>query len=113
VRRARRGHALKRRYGRAHVAGIRFISRRKLGEKMSPWGGDFAYGRGTGAVGAVSSFYFSDKVYPDKGIVEEALAEANKLEPQARAGLNGWTKNDATQLRNIVGGLRYYLKNDY
>ena len=33
----------------------RRIDRKKLGELMSPWGGDFAYGEGTGSIGAVAS----------------------------------------------------------
>jgi len=95
-----------------HV-GRRFVPRKRLGLMMSSWGGDFSYGRGTGAVGAVASFYHSDKPYPDKGIVREALQEVERLEPLAMHGAHGWTPKDARELRNIAGGLKYYLKADY
>jgi hypothetical protein len=91
----------------------RHVDRRRLGEAMSPWGGDFAYGRGTGAVGAVGSFYFSGKVYPEKELVEVAAAELERCAPLAKAGAHGWTKKDARELRTMAAGLRYYLKHDY
>jgi hypothetical protein len=53
--------ALTARLERAKTIGCRYIPRVRLGEMMSLWGGDFAYGRGTGAVGAVASFYYAGK----------------------------------------------------
>jgi hypothetical protein len=89
------------------------INRKKLGEMMSPWGGDFAYGAGTGAIGAVSSYYYSDKKYPDRAYVERAIAAIDADIPKAEHGAHGWTKSDAKDLRKIAQGLRYYLHLDY
>jgi hypothetical protein len=89
------------------------IDRKKLGEMMSPWGGDFAYGQGTGAIGAVSSYYYSDKKYPDRKWVERALQAIEEDIPKAEHGAHGWTKSDAKDLRKIASGLRYYLVHDY
>jgi len=94
------------------VLGTR-IARKKLGEMMSPWGGDFAYGQGTGAIGAVSSYYYSDKKYPDRKWVARALQAIEEDIPKAEHGAHGWTKSDAKDLRKIASGLRYYLKHDY
>ena len=80
---------------------------------MSPWGGDFAYGKGTGSVGAVSSYYYSDKAYPDPDVVETAIYALEKDEALAKAGENGWTKKDAAQLRKIAANLRLYYYRDY
>jgi hypothetical protein len=91
----------------------RRIDRKKLGEMMSPWGGDFAYGEGTGAVGAVSSYYYSGKKYPDRTLVERALKAVEADAPKAEHGAHGWTKSDAKDLRTIASGLRYYLNLDY
>jgi len=91
----------------------RRIDRRKLGELMSPWGSDFSYGKGSGAVGAVSSFYYSDHVYPHAEIVDDALQEILRLIPMAEGEMHGWTLKDARQLRSIASGLRYYLHRDY
>ena len=89
------------------------IDRKKLGEMMSPWGGDFAYGEGTGAIGAVSSYYYSGKKYPDRVWVERALKAIEANVPRAEHGAHGWTKSDAKDLRRIAQGLRYYLLHDY
>jgi hypothetical protein len=89
------------------------IDRKKLGEMMSPWGGDFAYGEGTGAIGAVSSYYYSDKKYPERTYVERALKAIEADIPKAEHGAHGWTKADAKTLRTIAQGLRYYLNLDY
>lgn len=89
------------------------IDRKKLGAMMSPWGGDFAYGQGTGAIGAVSSYYYSGKKYPDRVWVERALAAIEADVPKAEHGAHGWTKSDAKDLRRIAEGLRYYLVHDY
>ena len=89
------------------------IDRRKLGELMSPWGGDFSYGEGLGSIYAVSSFYHSGKKYPDKRYVERALKEIEKDIPRAERGESGWTTSDAKDLRRIAQGLRYYLIHDY
>ncbi len=89
------------------------IDRKKLGEMMSPWGGDFAYGQGTGAIGAVSSFYYSGKKYPERVWVERALKAIEADIPKAEHGAHGWTKSDANDLRRIAQGLRYYLIHDY
>jgi hypothetical protein len=89
------------------------IDRKKLGEMMSPWGGDFAYGQGIGAIGAVSSYYYSGKVYPDRVWVERAIAAIEADVPKAEHGAHGWTKADAKNLRRILQGLRYYLHLDY
>ncbi len=109
-RRHKKGHSrgLRRRYGRAYVAGIRAVNRRRLGEKLLHW-----HSSGSDPIYAVGSFYIDDRPYPDKGVVENALTALNALEPRARAGEAGWTRRDATELRNIVGGLRFYLKHDY
>jgi hypothetical protein len=96
----------------AQVVGKR-IDRKKLGEMMSPWGGDFAYGTGTGAIGAVSSYYYSGKKYPDRRWVEQALSAIEADIPKAEHGAHGWTKADAKDLRMIAAGLRYYLLHDY
>jgi len=89
------------------------IDRKKLGEMMSSWGGDFAYGEGTGSVGAVSSYYYSGKKYPDRTIVARALKAIEADVPKAEHGAHGWTKSDAKDLRTIAQGLRYYLHHDY
>jgi hypothetical protein len=89
------------------------IDRKKLGEMMSSWGGDFAYGAGTGAIGAVSSYYYDDKKYPDRTLVERALKAVEADAPKAEHGAHGWTKSDAKDLRTIASGLRYYLNLDY
>jgi hypothetical protein len=89
------------------------IERKKLGEMMGPWGSDFSYGQGSGAIGAVSSYYYSDKKYPDRKWVETALAAIEADIPKAEHGAHGWTKADANQLRRIAQGLRYYLNTDY
>lgn len=89
------------------------IDRKKLGEMMSPWGSDFSYGEGSGAVGAVSSYYYSGKKYPDRAWVEKAIKAIEADIPKAEHGAHGWTKSDAKDLRRIVQGLRYYLIHDY
>ena len=89
------------------------IDRKKLGEMMGPWGSDFSYGEGSGAVGAVSSYYYSDKKYPERKWVERALAAIEGDIPRAEHGAHGWTKADAKTLRRIAEGLRYYLVQDY
>jgi len=94
-------------------SGGRRIDRKKLGELMGPWGSDFAYGQGPGAIGAVSSYYYSGMKYPDRGWVERALAAIEADIPRAEHGAHGWTKSDAKDLRRIAQGLRYYLAHDY
>lgn len=89
------------------------IDRKKLGEMMGPWGSDFSYGEGSGAVGAVSSYYFSGKKYPERRWVERALRAIEADIPRAQRGESGWTKADARNLRTIAAGLRYYLVQDY
>lgn len=89
------------------------VQRKKLGEMMSPWGSDMSYGIGSGSMGAVASYYSGDHVYPDRAIVEQAIAEAEKNEPLAKAGSHGWTKKDAAELRMIARGLRHFLRTDY
>lgn len=89
------------------------IDRKKLGAMMSPWGGDFAYGEGTGAVGAVSSYYYGGMKYPERRLVERALAAIEADIPEAARGSHGWTPSDANDLRKIAAGLRYYLQHDY
>ena len=89
------------------------MMRRQLGQHMAPWGGDSAYGAGIGAVGAVGSYYASGKPYPDRARVVMALAEIDRTIPQADKGMHGWTKKDASELRVIASGLRYYLAKDY
>ena len=91
----------------------RRVVRRKLGELMAPWGGDFAYGQGTGAIGAVASYYYSDKKYPDRQQVARALAAIEGDVLSAERGEHGWTKADVRTLRRIAEGLRYYLVLDY
>ena len=89
------------------------IDRKKLGELMSPWGSDFSYGQGSGAVGAVASYYSSDKKYPDRTWVDRALAAIEGDIPKAQHGAHGWTPSDVKDLRKIAQGLRYYLVHDY
>jgi len=89
------------------------IDRKKLGSMMSLWGSDFSYGEGSGAVGAVSSFYYDDKKYPERKWVERALQAIEADIPKAEHGAHGWTKADARELRTIAKGLRYYLHLDY
>ena len=89
------------------------IDRKKLGEMMSPWGSDFSYGEGSGAVGAVSSYYYSGKKYPDRAYVARSLKAIEADIPRAEHGAHGWTKSDAKDLRTIAQGLRYYLLHDY
>lgn len=89
------------------------IDRVKLGQMMSPWGGDFAYGESTGATGAVSSYYLSGKKYPDRLQVERALRAIEADIPKAERGVHGWSKFDVKDLRTIAQGLRYYLLHDY
>lgn len=96
----------------SQVVGKR-IDRKKLGELMAAWGGDFAYGTGTGAIGAVSSYYYGGKKYPDRRWVEQALSAIEADVPRAERGEHGWTKADARDLRTIASGLRYYLVQDY
>ena len=104
--------ALHKRYGHTADRGKR-ISRQKLGEMMSPWGGDSAYGAGIGAVGAVGSFYYGGHVYPKKEFVERAIVAVEADIQLAEQGLHGWTKKDAKDLRRIASGLRYWLARDY
>lgn len=96
----------------SQVVGKR-IDRKKLGEMMSAWGGDFAYGTDTGAIGAVSSYYYSGKKYPERRWVEQALSAIEADVPKAERGAHGWTTADARDLRTIAAGLRYYLLHDY
>jgi len=86
----------------------RFIDRKRLGEMMSPWGGD-----GDGGIGPVGSYYYGGHVYPDPKWVEGAIAQAESYIPKAERGEHGWTKKDERDLRTIVAGLRYYLEHDY
>lgn len=81
------------------------IDRRKLAEMMSPWD--------QGSVYAVSSYYYGGKKYPDRNVVEKAIAQIEADVPRAERGEYGWTKSDAKDLRTIAAGLRYYLRNDY
>jgi hypothetical protein len=89
------------------------IDRKKLAGLMFPWGSDFSYGQGSGAVGAVASYYVDDKKYPDRIWVERALKAIEADIPKAEHGAHGWTKSDAKDLRKIAAGLRYYLSIDY
>jgi hypothetical protein len=89
------------------------IDRKKLAALMGPWGSDFSYGEGSGAVGAVASYYYSGKKYPDRKWVDRALKAIEADIPKAARGEHGWTKSDANSLRRIAQGLRYYLVHDY
>ena len=80
---------------------------------MFPWGIDSSYGQGSGAVGAVASYYVDGKKYPDRVWVERALKAIETDIPRAEHGAHGWTKADAKDLRTIAAGLRYYLIHDY
>ena len=94
--------------GEGRAAGLR---RRNLGEIMAPWGSDFSYK--AGPVGAVSSLYFAGEIYPDRTMVERALALIEADIVPAMRGENGWTKKDVADLQFIAAGLRYYLARDY
>ena len=89
------------------------IDRKKLGSMMFPWGSDFSYGQGSGAVGAVASYYVDGKKYPDRVWVDRAIKAIEADIPKAEHGAHGWTKTDAKDLRTIASGLRYYLVHDY
>ena len=89
------------------------IDRKKLASMMFPWGSDFSYGQGSGAVGAVASYYVDGKKYPDRVWVERAIKAIETDIPRAEHGAHGWTKADAKDLRTIAAGLRYYLIHDY
>ena len=89
------------------------IDRKKLAGLMFPWGSDFSYGQGSGAIGAVASYYVDGTKYPDRKWVERALREVDENLPKAEEGAHGWTKADAKTLRTIAAGLRYYLVHDY
>jgi len=99
---------------RGHAKGTpgksELISRKKLAEMMYPWGGD----SGTGLpVYAVASYYGGGNVYPDRNMVERAIAITEANIPKANRGEHGWTKKDAVDLGTIARGLRHYLKTDY
>jgi hypothetical protein len=89
------------------------IDRKKLAGLMFPWGSDSSYGQGSGAIGAVASYYVDGKKYPDRKWVERALKQVDEDLPKAEEGAHGWTKADAKTLRTIAAGLRYYLVHDY
>ena len=89
------------------------MDRRKLGEMMSLWGSDFSYGRGSGSVGAVASYYSEGRPYPDSQYVEYAIGEVKKDIPLAERGEHGWTKKDARDLRYILQGLEHFIEADY
>ena len=89
------------------------MDRRKLGEMMGPWGSDSSYGRGSGAIGAVGSYYSSGKPYPERKYVEYAIDEVRKDIPLAEQGAHGWTERDAGELRVILRGLEHFLETDY
>lgn len=89
------------------------MDRRKLGEMMGPWGSDFSYGKGSGSVGAVASYYSSGKAYPEREYVEHAIDEVKKNIPLAEQNKHGWTKKDAGELRTILRGLEHFLDADY
>lgn len=89
------------------------IDRKKLGSMMFPWGSDASYGQGSGAVGAVASYYVDGMKYPKREWVERAAKQVESDIPKAEHGAHGWTKADAKDLRTIAAGLRYYLHNDY
>jgi hypothetical protein len=89
------------------------IDRKKLAGLMLPWGSDSSYGQGSGAIGAVASYYSDGKKYPDRKWVERALKQVNEDLPRAEEGAHGWTKADAKTLRTIAAGLRHYLVHDY
>ena len=88
------------------------IDRKKLGEMMHPWS-SMGYGPAGTAIYAVASHYDSGMKYPDRAVVERAIAAIDVDIPKAEHGAHGWTKADATQLRTIAAGLRYYLRQDY
>ena len=89
------------------------IDRKKLGSMLFPWGSDFSYGQGSGAIGAVASYYVDGKKYPQREWVERAVKQIETDIPRAERGEAGWTKSDVKELRKIAAGLRYYLRNDY
>ena len=88
------------------------IDRKKLGEMMHPWS-SMGYGSAGTAIYAVASHYDSGMKYPDRTVVERAIAAIDADIPKAEHGAHGWTKSDAKDLRTIAAGLRYYLRQDY
>ena len=88
------------------------IDRKKLGEMMHPWS-SVGYGPAGTAIYAVASYFDSGKKYPDRTVVERAIAAIDADIPKAEHGAHGWTKADAKDLRTIAAGLRYYLIHDF
>lgn len=84
--------------------------RRSLGDLMSSWGADTGAGL---PVYAVGSYYYGGHAYPDRVMVERAIATVEADVPRAESGANGWTKADADELRVIARGLRHFLALDY
>jgi len=97
-------------YSRGTPGKSELVPRKKLGEMMSAWGSDSGSGL---PVYAVGSFYFDDHVYPDRTVVERAIATVEGDIPKAKRGEYGWTKKDAAELATIARGLRHYLRIDY
>lgn len=84
--------------------------RRSLGDLMSSWGADTGSGL---PVYAVGSYYYGGHTYPDRAMVERAIAAVEADVPRAEAGANGWTRAEAEELRLIARGLRHFLALDY
>jgi hypothetical protein len=109
----RRGSSPATRVHHATKLSSKHIDRKKLASMMFPWGSDFSYGEGSGAVGAVASYYVDGNKYPDRKWVERALSAIEADIPRAEHGAHGWTPSDVKDLRKIAQGLRYYLIHDY
>lgn len=85
------------------------LTLRQAGEKLHHWHS------GMDAVYAVGSYYASGKEYPDPKVVERARDQLARDLPKAEAGMHGWTKRDAAELRSLVrfldGKLKKYARN--
>jgi hypothetical protein len=109
-------HRLHRRYGRADAApaatstAAKKVDRQKLGNMMAPWGKN-----GDNGIYPVGSYYFADKVYPNKANVEKALKDIEALTGKSAFELTslGHSAKDVETLKAIAGGLKYFLQNDY
>ena len=85
------------------------LTLRQAGEKLLHWHS------GMDAVYAVGSYYVSGKEYPDPEVIEEARDQLARDLPKAEAGMHGWTRRDAAELRSLVrfldGKLKKYKRN--
>lgn len=104
------GYALGRSIGGYTFDGpdARYSDRKKIGVVMHLWHGSMG-----DPIYAVGSYYYDDRVYPKKSVVEDALSSIESMIPRAARGEHGWTRQDAKQLEVIAKYLREALVKDY